>query len=170
MLAYVNDAFIWSKSKPDAFPPFYPDLLFILKSRFILCIWMFCLHVSVYHVQAWNPRRSGEGTGDPGTEVTGGFEPPCGCWELNLGLLQENVPLTAETPLQRSDSGTDPTHYKNYSKVLWDPVQAYSNKWPMRSYQRVLQGSSFPRGAHVFWTVWADFSRLLKSGWECPGT
>jgi hypothetical protein len=28
-------------------------------------------------------------------------EPPCRCWELNLGLLEEQLPsLTAEPPLQ----------------------------------------------------------------------
>jgi hypothetical protein len=29
--------------------------------------------------------------------ITDGYEPPCGCWELNSGLLQEQlVLLTAE--------------------------------------------------------------------------
>jgi hypothetical protein len=30
-----------------------------------------------------------EGIGAPGTGVKHSCEPPCGCWELNLGSLQE---------------------------------------------------------------------------------
>lgn len=37
-----------------------------------------------------------EGVRSPATEVTDGPEPPCGCWESNLGPLQEQVFLTAE--------------------------------------------------------------------------
>lgn len=36
------------------------------------------------------------GTGFPGTRVMGGFRPPCECWELNTGPLQEQVLLTIE--------------------------------------------------------------------------
>lgn len=33
--------------------------------------------------------------------ASGGFEPPCECWELNMGHLEErSVLLTAETSLQ----------------------------------------------------------------------
>jgi hypothetical protein len=33
--------------------------------------------------------------------ITDGFEPPCGCWDLNSGPLEEqSVPLTAEPSLQ----------------------------------------------------------------------
>jgi hypothetical protein len=33
--------------------------------------------------------------------ITDGCEPPCGCWELNLGRLEEqSVLLTAEPSLQ----------------------------------------------------------------------
>ena len=35
--------------------------------------------------------------------VTDGYEPPCGCWELNSGPLEEqSVLLTAEPSLQPS--------------------------------------------------------------------
>jgi hypothetical protein len=44
-----------------------------------------------------------EGVGSHGTGVTGGCEPPCGCWELDLGPLQEQFGLlTAELPLKPS--------------------------------------------------------------------
>jgi hypothetical protein len=33
--------------------------------------------------------------------IIGGYKSPCGCWELNLGPLEEQpVLLTTETPLQ----------------------------------------------------------------------
>jgi hypothetical protein len=33
--------------------------------------------------------------------ITGGYEPPCGCWELNSGSLEEqSVLLTTEPYLQ----------------------------------------------------------------------
>ena len=42
-----------------------------------------------------------EGVGSPGTEVTGGCELPCGCWESNLHSLEEQlVLLIAESSLQ----------------------------------------------------------------------
>ena len=38
-----------------------------------------------------------EGIESPGAGVKNGCEPPCGCWELNLSLLQEYpVHLTTE--------------------------------------------------------------------------
>ena len=43
----------------------------------------------------------GEGVRSPGTGVTDSCELPCGCWELNLGPLQEqHVLLTTEPLLQ----------------------------------------------------------------------
>lgn len=51
-----------------------------------------------------------------------GCEPPRGCWELNLGLLEESMLLTAETPLQLLDSETDPTHYKIIRRSYVIPV------------------------------------------------
>jgi hypothetical protein len=45
--------------------------------------------------------EDGEAVDSPGTGVTHGLEPPCGCWELNLGPLQEQpVLLTTEPSLQ----------------------------------------------------------------------
>lgn len=39
------------------------------------------------------PQRSEEGTRASGTEAANGCEPPCGCQELNLGLLKEQMLL-----------------------------------------------------------------------------
>jgi hypothetical protein len=46
------------------------------------------------------PQRPGEGVGSPGTGGTDRGEQPCGSWDLNLGPLQEQVPLTTEPSLQ----------------------------------------------------------------------
>ena len=43
----------------------------------------------------------GEAVGSPGTGVTDRCELPCGCWELNPGLLEEQpVLLTTKLSLQ----------------------------------------------------------------------
>ena len=60
---------------------------------FILCALVFCLHICLC-----------EGVGSPGSRVTGSCELPCGCWEWNLGLVEERpVLLTAEPSLQPQD-------------------------------------------------------------------
>lgn len=41
----------------------------------------------------------------PGTGVMNGHEILCEYWELNLGLLEEQVLLTAEPPLQPHQTG-----------------------------------------------------------------
>lgn len=53
----------------------------------------------VHHMRTWCWRRSEEGVGSPvGTAVLGRWESPYGCWESNLGPLQEQqvLFLTAE--------------------------------------------------------------------------
>ena len=40
-----------------------------------------------------------KGVSHPGTGARGVCEPSCGCWEPNLGPLQEQVLLTAESSL-----------------------------------------------------------------------
>lgn len=53
------------------------------------------LHVCiVHHMYAWYLRKPEGEVSSLGTEVTGSFEPPCRCWELNPSLLQ--VLLTPE--------------------------------------------------------------------------
>jgi hypothetical protein len=55
----------------------------------------FCLHVSMCTMCV--PR-----TRDPETRVTEGCEPIRGCWELNPGILEQPVLLTAHNALAAS--------------------------------------------------------------------
>lgn len=56
--------------------------------------------MSVYCVYAWCLLRAKKGIGSPRTGVMNGCEAPRGCWELNLGPLQEQgVLLTTKPPL-----------------------------------------------------------------------
>jgi hypothetical protein len=64
--------------------------LFVVRfiALFILCIWIHC-----HCLQTQQKRAS-----DP---ITDGCEPPCGCWNLNSGPLEEqSVLLTTESSLQ----------------------------------------------------------------------
>ena len=55
--------------------------------------------LSVQHTSLWHPQKSGKGIGSTETGVTD-FEPPiCGCWELNLGPLQEQQGLLMIDPI-----------------------------------------------------------------------
>lgn len=69
----------------------------------ILCVWMFffsaCLHG--YHMCAWCSWRPEESVGCFGTGAIGGWEPPCGCWELHLDPQGEQTVLSiSESSLQ----------------------------------------------------------------------
>jgi hypothetical protein len=56
-----------------------------------------CLCMSVYHVHAWCPRRPEEVIRFLAIRVINSHEPPCECWELNLGSQEEwPMLLTAE--------------------------------------------------------------------------
>ncbi|XP_060240758.1 E3 ubiquitin-protein ligase NEDD4 isoform X1 [Meriones unguiculatus] len=58
-------------------------------------VWEFCLD------------KQEDGVGSPGSEVTDGCEPPCGCWELNPGSLEEeHVLFTTEPCLQSHNDNT----------------------------------------------------------------
>jgi len=60
--------------------PFY-----VFPFSFILCVLMFCWHVLLF-----------ECIGSSG--VTDSYELPCGCWELNLGPLEEQPVLLTTEP------------------------------------------------------------------------
>lgn len=45
--------------------------------------------MSVYYLCAWCQKRPEEGVGFLGTGVTGSYEPPCGCYELDSGPLEQ---------------------------------------------------------------------------------
>ena len=55
----------------------------------------------MHHVCVLCLRRSEGGIGFRRIGIIDGCEPPCGCWELNLGPLQkQHVLLTTDSSLQ----------------------------------------------------------------------
>ncbi|EGW00138.1 hypothetical protein I79_018812 [Cricetulus griseus] len=59
-----------------------------LSLKFILCVWVFCLHVcmcTICEQCQWEPK---EGTGSPGTGVRDNCKLPYECWELNTVLFK----------------------------------------------------------------------------------
>jgi hypothetical protein len=70
---------------------FFNLFLFIFlfkKYLFISCMWVYYRCLQTHQKRASDP-------------ITDGCEPPCGCWELNSGPLEEqSVLLTAEPSLQ----------------------------------------------------------------------
>ena len=52
-----------------------------------MCIDALPTWISVHCVHVWCPQRPKKVLTPPGTGVRNGCEPPCGCWDLNLGLL-----------------------------------------------------------------------------------
>jgi hypothetical protein len=61
---------------------------FFFKELFILFIWVHCHYLQTHQ------KRKSDG-------ITDGCEPPCGCWEINSGPLEEQpVLLTTEPSLQ----------------------------------------------------------------------
>lgn len=57
-----------------------------------------CLHVCICTTCVQRPEG---GFGFPGTDVAV-YEPPCPCWELNVGSQQEQVLLITDRSLQAS--------------------------------------------------------------------
>jgi hypothetical protein len=59
----------------------------------------------VYHMNTWCLLRPEENVGASETEVIDDCELPCGCWELNLGLLEEQpVLLSTESSPQTPET------------------------------------------------------------------
>ena len=68
---------------------------------FFFNVCMFHLHVYVRAPHPLVPEEPEEGIGSPGTGVTDGCEPPCGCWEQSSCPLEEQqMVLIAEPSLQ----------------------------------------------------------------------
>ena len=70
---------------------------------YFLCLDVLPACMSVYNIHVWCPRRPVEGDRYPGTGAADSCELSCGCWELNLGPLEEQplpVLLATELPLQ----------------------------------------------------------------------
>jgi hypothetical protein len=67
---------------------------FFFKDLFILCIWVHCSCLQTHQKSVLDP-------------ITDSCEPPCGCWELNSGPLEEqSVLLTSELSLQTLPLGS----------------------------------------------------------------
>jgi hypothetical protein len=57
--------------------------------------------------------------------ITDGFEPPCGCWELNSGPLEEqSVLLTAEPSLQLHNQHFDSQFEYSDAEKLFSSTRA----------------------------------------------
>ena len=67
-----------------------------------MCMGVLPACMSVNHLHAWDPRRPEDDIRSPETGVIGGCKLlPYGCWELNLGPLEEQtVLLTTKLALQ----------------------------------------------------------------------
>ena len=59
----------------------------------LMCVDILPACMSVHRVLPGALRRPEEGVGSPGTGITDGCEPPCGCWESNPGPLEEQPVL-----------------------------------------------------------------------------
>ena len=97
------ELFLWWKSTIKPSPALNADYIsvktspckdeiflffFFFNNLFILCIWVHCRCLQTHQKRASDP-------------ITDGCEPPCGCWELNSGPLEEqSVLLTTEPSLQ----------------------------------------------------------------------
>jgi hypothetical protein len=89
---------------------------------FILYIWVQCCCLQTHQKRAWDP-------------ITDGCEPPCGCWELNSGPLEEPSVLLTGATLQP----------KTYLLVVRARLSFYSPGCPRTHFvhQADLQPSGF---------------------------
>lgn len=89
--------------KPEAISS---ALIFFFLDLFIRCIWKLCLHLHIcptYMARAYRGQRRNPDTLELELQC---FEPPCGRWELNSGLLHEQRVLfnhwaTSLAPIQK---------------------------------------------------------------------
>jgi hypothetical protein len=68
---------VWQVSEKEPSPRNLCTFLVFLKNYlFILCTWVHCSCLQTHQKRALDP-------------ITDGCEPPCGCWDLNSGPLEE---------------------------------------------------------------------------------
>jgi hypothetical protein len=92
---------------------------------FISCMWIYCRCLQTYQKRASDP-------------ITDGCEPPCGCWKLNSGPLEEqhSVLLTTDPSLQPPVSAlnlwaTSPDHWLGWG---WESLKItirITGGWPI---------------------------------------
>lgn len=76
--------------------------------------------------------RSEEGIRSPETEVTGGCEPPCRCWEPNSGPLQEQqMHLTAKHAMVHV-----PSHGHDAHVFTCYDTHAFTRPWTILIFRR----------------------------------
>lgn len=94
-------------------------------------------YLNVYHMCAWC--QESECIKSPGTGVIDGCEPPCECWKLNLGLLQEqemlqtlshlsSVPLPIFVSKVLLNTPTS-THIHINTQLWTTSPHIYNNSW-----------------------------------------
>jgi hypothetical protein len=66
----------------------------------LMCMSVLITSMSMDHINVWCPWRSEECIRSPKIGFIYSYKPPCGFWEVNLSLLQEQVLLIAEPSLQ----------------------------------------------------------------------
>ena len=83
----------------------HAQLKLFLRLIYFMCmsIMQACMYCTVQYV--WCQRWSEEGIRSYGTGIINGYKPLCGCWEMNLGPLQELLVL--------STSDSSPAPLKN---------------------------------------------------------
>lgn len=67
---------------------------------FNLCVFVFCVHVYLYHMCAWCQHRSEGSIKCPSTVVVDNCEFPSGCWVPKPGPLLEQALQQSELCLQ----------------------------------------------------------------------
>lgn len=118
---------------PEADLKFFLNLL----DTFLLCLWVFCLHVCVYAMGMPGAQwRSEEGVRSFGTVVMNGCEPLGGCWELNLDICRSSKcsylpspvcspwPCTFDPSLYIATMITNMHHAKLESPPPWNKQQS----------------------------------------------
>jgi hypothetical protein len=93
-----------------------PQYIF-LKELFILCMWAHCLGLQTHQKRAWDP-------------IIDGCEPPCGCWELNSGPLEEQSVLLTTEPSLQPCSSFFVCLFCFVFVFIWDRVSLYSPGCP----------------------------------------
>lgn len=69
-----------------------PSIDLFKRSVFILCGCVY-MHVPALHVLMCSTCVAGTLWGSPSNAITDNFKPLCGCWQSNLGFLEEQVVL-----------------------------------------------------------------------------
>jgi len=73
------------------------------------------MHMSTLSMSSYQKRAS-----DP---ITDGCEPPCGCWELNSGPVEEQSVLLTAEPAQKLLNNNSSINYLTHAQCLFTILQ-----------------------------------------------